>query len=72
MKKSWWIVMVVGIAIVFASAALYAGTAEQVANWAGTRATRLLDEQMVPVCSPALAASLGSWRDGRHSRLFHH
>ena len=26
MKKSWWIVMVVGIAIVFASAALYAGT----------------------------------------------
>ena len=40
-------------------AALYAGTAEQVANWAGTRATRLLDEQMVPVCSPALAASLG-------------
>ena len=40
-------------------AALYAGTAEQVANWAGTRATRLLDEQMVPVCSPALAAGLG-------------
>ena len=40
-------------------AALYAGTAEQVGNWAGTRATRLLDEQMVPVCSPALVASLG-------------
>ena len=40
-------------------AALYAGTAEQVANWTGTRATRLLDEQMVPVCSPALAAGLG-------------
>jgi DNA-binding transcriptional LysR family regulator len=39
-------------------AALYAGTAEQVANWAGTRATRLLDEQMVPVCSPALVAGL--------------
>jgi len=40
-------------------AALYAGTAEQVANWAGTRAVRLLDEQMVPVCSPALIAGLG-------------
>ncbi|MBU3738005.1 MAG: LysR family transcriptional regulator [Rhodoferax sp.] len=37
-------------------AALYAGTAEQVANWAGTRALRLLEEQIVPVCSPALAA----------------
>ena len=33
-------------------AALYAGTAEQVANWAGTRALRLLSEDMVPVCSP--------------------
>ena len=40
-------------------AALYAGTAEQVANWAGTRAMRLLTEDMVPVCSPALAAGLG-------------
>jgi LysR family glycine cleavage system transcriptional activator len=40
-------------------AALYAGTAEQVANWAGTRAVRLLTEDMVPVCSPALAAGLG-------------
>lgn len=33
-------------------AALYAGTAEQVANWPGTRAVRLLDEEVVPVCSP--------------------
>lgn len=33
-------------------AALYAGTAEQVANWAGTRALRLLSEDIVPVCSP--------------------
>ena len=40
-------------------AALYAGTAEQVANWAGTRAVRLLTEDMVPVCSPALAEGLG-------------
>ena len=40
-------------------AALYAGTAEQVANWAGTRAVRLLTEDMVPVCSPALVATVG-------------
>ena len=39
-------------------AALYAGTAEQVANWAGTRALRLLTEDMVPVYSPALAKAL--------------
>ena len=35
-------------------AALYAGTAEQVSNWAGTQAVRLLAEDVVPVCSPAL------------------
>lgn len=40
-------------------AALYAGTAEQVANWAGTRSVRVIDEQIVPVCSPALIAGLG-------------
>ena len=39
-------------------AALYAGTPEQVANWAGTRALRLLTEDMVPVYSPALAKAL--------------
>ncbi|WP_114972347.1 LysR substrate-binding domain-containing protein [Rhodoferax ferrireducens] len=33
-------------------AALYAGTAEQVNRWAGTRAVRLLHEEVVPVCSP--------------------
>jgi len=33
-------------------AALYAGTAEQVSHWAGTRAVRLLHEEVVPVCSP--------------------
>ncbi|MES2877090.1 MAG: LysR substrate-binding domain-containing protein [Pseudomonadota bacterium] len=33
-------------------AALYAGTAEQVSHWAGTRAVRLLAEDVVPVCSP--------------------
>lgn len=35
-------------------AALYAGTPEQVHNWPGTRADKLLDEDVVPVCSPAL------------------
>ena len=35
-------------------AALYAGTPEQVSNWAGTRALRLLAEDVVPVCSPQL------------------
>ncbi len=35
-------------------AALFAGTAEQVANWAGTRATLLLHEEVLPVCAPTL------------------
>jgi DNA-binding transcriptional LysR family regulator len=35
-------------------AALYAGTAEQVANWPGTRAIHLMQEDVVPVCSPRL------------------
>jgi DNA-binding transcriptional LysR family regulator len=35
-------------------AALYAGTAEQLANWAGTRAVALMAEEVVPVCSPEL------------------
>jgi len=35
-------------------AALYAGTAAQTANWAGTQSTALLNEDVVPVCSPAL------------------
>ena len=37
-------------------AALYAGTPEQVHNWAGTRAVKLLAEEVVPVCSPLLLA----------------
>ena len=44
-------------------AALYSGTAEQVSNWAGTRALRLIDEVVVPVCAPALL--------GRRRRLPH-
>ena len=35
-------------------AALYAGSAEQVANWPGTQAIQLLREDVVPVCSPSL------------------
>ncbi len=35
-------------------AALYSGTPEQVANWAGTLALPLLREQVLPVCAPAL------------------
>ena len=35
-------------------AALYTGTAEQVAHWPGTRAFHLMQEDVVPVCSPAL------------------
>ncbi|MEI7538511.1 MAG: LysR substrate-binding domain-containing protein [Comamonadaceae bacterium] len=38
-------------------AALYAGSADQMVNWAGTRAIRLLAEDMVPVCKPALLGS---------------
>lgn len=34
--------------------ALFAGTPEQISAWAGTRATRLMPEVVVPVCSPAL------------------
>ncbi|EYC49838.1 LysR family transcriptional regulator [Hylemonella gracilis str. Niagara R] len=35
-------------------AALYAGTSEQMQRWAGTQATPLLPEEVLPVCSPAL------------------
>ncbi|TXH87664.1 MAG: LysR family transcriptional regulator [Rhodoferax sp.] len=35
-------------------AALFAGTPEQIAAWAGTLATRLMPEVVLPVCSPAL------------------
>jgi DNA-binding transcriptional LysR family regulator len=37
-------------------AALYAGTPEQVQQWAGTRSSLLLSEEVLPVCSPALLA----------------
>ena len=35
-------------------AALYAGTPEQVHNWPGIEALHLMDEDVVPVCSPRL------------------
>jgi DNA-binding transcriptional LysR family regulator len=35
-------------------AAVYAGTPEQVSQWAGTEATKLFDEEVIPVCSPSL------------------
>ncbi len=41
-------------------AALYAGTPEQVGNWAGTRALRLLNEEVVPVCSPQFLGTQGA------------
>jgi len=40
-------------------AALYAGTPAQVRNWAGIRAQRLLDEDVLPVCSPHLLRAAG-------------
>lgn len=35
-------------------AALWAGTPQQVQQWAGTTATHLMDEDVLPVCSPRL------------------
>ncbi len=43
-------------------AALYAGTAEQVGNWPGTRAMLLMPEEVVPVASPRLLAARKRWR----------
>jgi LysR family glycine cleavage system transcriptional activator len=39
-------------------AALYSGSPEQVKHWAGTRSTRLLAEDVVPVCSPKFMGGL--------------
>lgn len=43
-------------------AALYAGTAEQLANWPGTRATLLMQEEVVPVASPRLLSGRNRWQ----------
>ena len=42
-------------------AALYAGTAEQIAHWPGTRAVLLMHETVVPLASPALLAGRKRW-----------
>jgi DNA-binding transcriptional LysR family regulator len=41
-------------------AALYAGTQEQVRQWAGTRSSLLLSEEVLPVCSPSLLDGQGA------------
>lgn len=41
-------------------AALFAGTTEQVANWAGTQSVLLLHEEVLPVCAPGLLGSCAS------------
>lgn len=46
-------------------AALYAGTAEQVANWPGVQAQLLMHEDVVPVCSPRLIESAAPRGRGR-------
>jgi LysR family glycine cleavage system transcriptional activator len=40
--------------------ALFAGTPEQVGQWAGTRAFKLLDEVVLPVCAPRLLGGAAS------------
>ena len=42
-------------------AALYSGTPAQMAHWAGTQALRLMPEEVVPVCSPALLGPRTHW-----------
>jgi LysR family glycine cleavage system transcriptional activator len=39
--------------------ALFAGTPEQVSQWAGTLATKLIDEVVLPVCHPSLLQGQG-------------
>ena len=42
------------------NAALYAGTRAQVDGWAGTEATLLMPEDVIPVCSPAFLRAAGA------------
>lgn len=46
-------------------AAIYAGTPEQVARWPGVQAQWLMDEEVVPVCSPQLLATARQRDPGR-------
>jgi DNA-binding transcriptional LysR family regulator len=50
-------------------AALYSGTPEQVANWAGTRAVALLQEEVLPVCVPALLGAKNQLTPAALARL---
>ncbi len=50
-------------------AALYAGSAEQIANWPGTSAVLLMPETVVPVASPRLLAGRKRWGPGDVARL---
>ncbi|MBA4113627.1 MAG: LysR family transcriptional regulator, partial [Verminephrobacter sp.] len=46
-------------------AALYAGTPEQVANWPGIQAQWLMNEDVVPVCSPRVLEAAAQRGRGR-------
>lgn len=46
-------------------AALFAGTPEQVRNWPGIQAQHLMDEDVVPVCSPTLLDKTARRAPGR-------
>lgn len=50
-------------------AALYAGTPEELTNWAGTQAIPLLPEVLAPVCAPRLAGARGRLRPEDIARL---
>lgn len=50
-------------------ASLYSGTPEQVAGWAGTQATALLEEEVIPVCAPRLLAGRLRWSPAAVARL---
>ncbi len=50
-------------------AALYAGSADQISNWAGTRAVCLLAEDAVPVCHPKFLAGQAKLSPGQLAEL---
>jgi len=50
-------------------AALYAGTPDQISQWAGTQALKLLDEVVLPVCAPSLLQGASSLSPEAIARL---
>jgi DNA-binding transcriptional LysR family regulator len=52
-------------------AALYAGTAQQVSAWAGTRHELLMAEEVLPIASPALLAAHSARRRWKPADLLH-